>query len=513
MAFVIDNTGGDPTAFGKTISDLGTQMINNRLNKRGADQRQQTIENQMSQFNMQHEIAKKQLDMQQQEFAFRKKALLDAEKIQNASNQAFRQLQRPEAIQAQEAQLPKDTVSDIDVADFIKNSTVPIQPSTQTQEAPSEEMGRFVSMGEVVPVEEPSTGPAVRPAQPGDIAGGGLEIEADKVKQFLLDQQAFKNSQAAAAEEAPVPYRGVKTPSRFLNFNEAGPEIQQEIINNLLAQNIPVGPALERMAAVQASMSQIRGESPITQEQPDLKQLLEIGKQTGVNGMEFYDSKTRKIDMPAYLEAIGDAQAQSFRADIETKQAGAAKDRAVLLQSSGNHEIMKNMTKSDEKTLSDAATKLVNYDAVLEQLKEAKLVIDDPSVSEVAKLSKAESIAKILNTPEGTDAVSGEEAERILRFTRKNFNPITAMTDSAVDFGSRNFPAFSTQIDQQIKKVTAVRNSAQAKIQDVNQRYGLQTGQTQPLEVNAPKGRVVNLKDGRRVRLDENNNILETLSK
>lgn len=572
---LIDNSGGDPTAFGKTLSDIGSQMIHNRLAKVRSDQHQQALNEQQKQFQLQHALALKHLDMQQKEFDFRKKALEDAQKIQNASNLAFEVGQRPQALQAQAVDMPNEVqaIPNLAIDEFIKANpdwqngqglAAPQQPATPEVPAatpqpaepafsPNVQMiqpgppvrnagaavtnfidNLFRPKNMTVEPLAPSEFSFVTPPQPAAPAPapeeykreteGGFTpvpttpavptITREMIENHLANQTAYNDYQKRMAEiNNPAPVAPTVVPARTLNSTEFGPELQQELIQRLIASGTPLAPALQNIEATQKALSSMRGESSLTQEQPNLKQLLEIGQHSGVNGMEFYDPKTRRINMEAYMNKVGDNQALLFQAQVEQAKAKADADRAALLNATGNKNIMQNMSKADEKLLSESASKLSNYDAVLAQLEEAKKIIDDPNLPETAKVSKAEGIAKILNTPEGTDAVSGDEAERILRYVRKNFNVFTAATDSTVDFGRRNFPAFSEQISQQIKKVQAVRDTAQSKIADVNQRYGLQTGQ--PPQPNSPStaSRVVKLKDGRRVRIDSNNQILETLSK
>lgn len=168
MATVIDNTGGDPTAFGKSMSDIGTAMINNRLNRARVDQSQQQIDAQKSQFDKQHELAKQQLDIQLQDFADKHRAFQAQMGGINANNQLLQaDINSPDVAQP----VPQVAPADVAVPQPPGNVIPPVTPS-EVPTTPSEP--QFGPMEEGAPYE---FHPPVEPVAPVMLKPSGPTVK------------------------------------------------------------------------------------------------------------------------------------------------------------------------------------------------------------------------------------------------------------------------------------------------------------------------------------------------
>jgi hypothetical protein len=293
----------------------------------------------------------------------------------------------------------------------------------------------------------------------------------DKMIQDALAQQDTYNKylkQVDAAKALPPTIE--KTPAHFMSAGEMTPEFINSVIKQSLSSGADVSDVLKSLPGISADINTLQGRSNLLAQSPDFKTLMDVGAATGVNGMAYIDPQTGKFDMQSYMSDVGDRQAQTYEAQLGALQAKAAAD---LYSAGGNKAKIAAMSPDDRARLEKAATDITKYDQNIIQLEQAKKVIDDPKVSTADKISKANSIAKILNTTGGDDAVSADEAHRLLNFVHSNFmNPMGLVDPSQKVFGT-NMKAFSNQIQEQINKVNAVREGLHTTMDTIHKTYGL----------------------------------------
>lgn len=206
-------------------------------------------------------------------------------------------------------------------------------------------------------------------------------------------------------------------------------------------------------------------------------EMIKQSTQEAPNGIQkFFGAKDpEKVDLYGKRTAEYDAKIASAaeekkfkrkvdEADIEYKKSQTAGNyashqkllaEAMDLKSGGKFK--RELQQGQTKQLGEASTKII---AVKSGIDNALAQLDDPNLSDDAKLKVGQETLKLLNSAEGADAVGSEEAARIgskLEFAMGNF-----FNGNKTQFG-RDLPGFAEQLrNNSLRLGGRVKNNEQA---------------------------------------------------
>lgn len=153
------------------------------------------------------------------------------------------------------------------------------------------------------------------------------------------------------------------------------------------------------------------------------------------------------------------------------------------------------MNTADEKYVDTLATKNANKVSVANQLETSLKILEDPKVSETDKVREGESLLKVLNSPEGSDAVGKEEASRIGTLIQYQMGNFQGLVDPTQKFIGRDIQGFASQIRTKAKSLRDSVKEANREIDKVQSGYGIQSNRSTPSTTTQSTGKVSTASD------------------